>query len=180
MSLANKTELFGVITTSSWLKAGAVNLFNFEEYKLCFCPSLVNSMSCAIPIWGPFGEILHFPPAAVTVTCRPQHDAKIFCSLSKHFLANSICFLISLLLSLTRSVLPVKIIPLYFFKDFMIFKTDLSSPGATISISLLGSIFFTCNLKFSDCDIQPAALKLIFSSLVLPSTINIFKNFFIY
>ena len=92
-------------------------------------------------MWGLFGETLHLPPAAVTVICKPQHAAKIFFSFSKHFLANCICFLISLLLSLTLKVLPVKMIPLYFFNDFTILEIDLSSPGATISISQFGSIF---------------------------------------
>ena len=161
LSLANKIEFGGGVSTSSWLNAGEVKKFFFEKNKPCFFPFSVNSISCAMPICGPFGEALHFPPAAVTVICKPQQAAKIFCSFSKHFFANSICFLISLLLSLTLKVLPVKIIPLYFFSEEIILLIDWSSLGDIISISLFASIFFTCFLKFSDCGIHPAVSKLI-------------------
>ena len=40
------------------------------------------------PTKSGYGDILHFPPAAVTVICNPQQAAKIFCSFSKHFLTN--------------------------------------------------------------------------------------------
>ena len=118
---------------------------------------------------------LHLPPAAVTVTCKPQQAAKNFFSCLKHVFANSMCFFTSLLWSFIRRVLPVKTTPSYFLRDEKIFEIELSSTGSTMSISQFDSSFFICCLKFSDCGTQPALLKLEFSSFVLPSTINNFK-----
>ena len=50
------------------------------------------------------------------------------------------CFFISSLLSLTLNVLPVKIIPLYFFKDDIMLKIDLSWLGILLFICLVALI----------------------------------------
>ena len=152
-----------------------MNWCGLDLKSLCFFPSFVSWISCAIPICAPFGETLHFPPAAVTVICNPQQDAKIFFSYSKSFLTNLIWLFTSLLLSSTRKVLPVNITPSYFFKVDKIFKTDSSFPGSTIFISQFGWSFSICNLKFCDWATHPALLKFKFSSFVLPSTINSFN-----
>ena len=65
----------------------------------------------------------------------------------------------------------------YFSKDERTFEMELSSTGSTISISLFGSSFLICSLKFCDWGTHPAILKFTFSSFVLPSTINSFNLF---